>query len=124
MTGDNIVLLVPATPLLTAALLTIVPNYRIGARINVASCLVTFVLGLLLLENRPEPGLFLHVDDFNIYLIALTAFVAFTTAIFSGSSGAVTNVEMGTRVAPARQIPKAAAIHSGRLPASSPTWLP
>ena len=85
MTGDTIVLLVPAVPLATAALLAGIPSYRAGARINIAACLLTLGLGLSLLDHRPQPGLFLHVDDFNIYLISLTAFVAFTTAIFSAS---------------------------------------
>ena len=85
MSGDTIVLLIPITPLIAAALLSLIPNYRIGAGINIVACLLTFVLGLSLLDNRPQPGLFLHVDDFNIYLISLTAFVAFTTAIFSAT---------------------------------------
>ena len=85
MSGDTIVLLIPATPLIAAALLSLIPNYRIGAGINIVACLLTFGLGLSLLDNRPQPGLFLHVDDFNIYLISLTAFVAFTTAIFSAT---------------------------------------
>ena len=34
---------------------------------------------------RPEPGLFLIVDDVNVVFIVLNTFVGFTTSVFSGS---------------------------------------
>src|SRR5207248_4735422 len=34
---------------------------------------------------RPEPGLFLIVDDLNVVFIVLSTFVGFTTSVFSGS---------------------------------------
>ena len=76
------VLLVPAT---AAALLAVLPSYRLGAGVNVAAALVTFVAGLALLDQRPAPGQFLLIDDLNVFLIVLNTFVGFTTSAFSAS---------------------------------------
>src|SRR4029453_7994304 len=38
-----------------------------------------------LFRVQPEPGLYFFIDEFNIYLVALTAFVGFTTSLFSAS---------------------------------------
>jgi hydrogenase-4 component F len=72
-------------PLGAAVILAVVPSYRLAARINVAASFLTFLAGLALFDARPAPSLFLFVDDFNIYLVALTAFVGFTTSAFSAS---------------------------------------
>jgi hydrogenase-4 component F len=73
-------------PLGAAALLAILPGYQATARLNVAATFGTLLSALsLFVVERPAPGNYLFIDDLNIVFIALTAFVAFTTSIFSAS---------------------------------------
>src|SRR5262249_27863668 len=72
-------------PLLTAAALAFIDNYRLSARINVAASGVTVLAACFLLLDRPDPGRFLAVDDLNIVFILLNTFVGFTTGAFSAS---------------------------------------
>ena len=73
-------------PLGAAVVLAFIANWRLAAWLNVAASAATFIAATaLFVADRPSPGNLLLVDDFNIYLIALTAFVALTTAIFSAS---------------------------------------
>jgi hydrogenase-4 component F len=72
-------------PVLTALLLAVLPGYRLSARLNVAASAATLVAALLLFGSRPPPNAYLLVDDFNVYLIVLNTFVAFTTSVFSAS---------------------------------------
>ncbi len=72
-------------PLVSALVLAALPGYRLTARLNVLASLATFGAAASLLRARPEPGLYLLVDDFNIYLIVLNTFVGFTTSAFSAS---------------------------------------
>lgn len=73
-------------PLGAAVVLAFIANWRLAAWLNVAASAATFAAAAtLFVADRPAPGNLLLVDDFNIYLIALTAFVALTTAIFSAS---------------------------------------
>ena len=76
------VLLIPAV---AAALLAVLPGYRITARLNVLAALLTFLAALSLFFGRPDAGNYLLVDDLNIVFIVLTTFVAFTTSVFSAS---------------------------------------
>lgn len=77
------VLMIPAGG---AALLLLLPGYRIGAWGNVALSLVTFLAAAsLLVVPRPAPGSYLHLDDLNIVFIVLNTFVGFTAALFSAS---------------------------------------
>jgi len=76
------ILVVPAA---AAAILALLPGYRVTARLNVAASLLTFVIALALFTARPEPGRYLLVDDLNVVFIALNTFVAFTTSVFSAS---------------------------------------
>jgi hydrogenase-4 component F len=76
------VLIVPAS---AAALLALLPGYRVSARLNVAACLITFLAALALFAWRPATGRLLLVDDLNVVFIALNTFVAFTTSVFSAS---------------------------------------
>ena len=76
------ILLIPAV---AAGLLALLPGYRLTARLNIAASLLTFLAALVLFEARPAPGLYLRVDDFNVYLIVLNCFVGFTTSIFSAT---------------------------------------
>ncbi len=71
-------------PLLAAAVLALVPGYRLGARLNVLASAGTLAAALsLLVHARPGPDAWLLVDDLNIVFIVLTAFVGFTTSVFS-----------------------------------------
>ncbi len=73
-------------PLAAAALLVLMPGYRLSAWINVAASLLTFLAAAsLLVLDRPAPGDYLHVDDLNIVFIVLNSFVGFTAAYFSAS---------------------------------------
>ncbi|MFI5401069.1 MAG: hydrogenase 4 subunit F [SAR324 cluster bacterium] len=76
------VLLVPAA---SAAILALIPAYKLTARLNILASLATLVAALLLFFERPAPGLFLIVDDVNIVFIVLSTFVGFTTSVFSAS---------------------------------------
>ncbi len=73
-------------PILAAALLALLPGYRMPARLNVFASLLTFLAALsLFVTGQPAPGQYLLVDDLNIAFIVLNAFVGFTTSIFSAS---------------------------------------
>ncbi len=72
-------------PLLAAALLTLVPSYRLSARINILASLASFAAASLLLRHRPADNAFLFVDDLNIVFITLNTFVGLTTSLFSAS---------------------------------------
>ena len=76
-------------PLAGALLLAIVGERPAASRVNVAVSLLTWLasLALSLKVVRDGPLLVMNklffVDSFNVFLIALTAFVGFTTALFS-----------------------------------------
>ena len=76
------VLVIPAV---AAALLIVLPGYRIPSRLNVLAALLTFLAALSLFFSRPDAGNYLLVDDLNNVFIVLTTFVAFTTSVFSAS---------------------------------------
>ena len=82
MSAVTAILVVPA---LAAALLAVLPGYRITARLNMLVALATFLIALSLFFGRPPPGKYLHVDDLNNVFIVLTTFVGFTTSVFSAS---------------------------------------
>ncbi|EJJ25189.1 hydrogenase 4 subunit F [Rhizobium sp. CF142] len=73
-------------PVAAAALLALLPGYRMTARLNVAASLLTLLAALsLFVTERPAPGRYLLVDDLNIVFIVLNTFVGFTTSLFSAS---------------------------------------
>src|SRR5471032_1078848 len=73
-------------PVGAAALLALLPGYRLSARLNVLATLLTLAAALsLFLFERPEPGQYLLVDDLNVVFIVLNTFVGFTTSVFSAS---------------------------------------
>jgi hydrogenase-4 component F len=80
--GVGLILAVPAA---SAAVLALLPDYRLSARLNMASAFVTLLAALSLFFDKPAPGPYLNVDDLNIVFIVLTAFVGFTTSVFSAS---------------------------------------
>jgi len=80
------VLAVLGIPLGAAALLALLPGYRLTARLNVLASFLTLLAALsLFVIKRPEPGPYLLVDDLNIVFIALSTFVGFTTSVFGAS---------------------------------------
>jgi hydrogenase-4 component F len=72
-------------PLVSAALLSSIADYRLSARINVAASGLAFMLALLVVWQRPFPGRYIAIDDLNIVFILLNTFVGFTTSAFSAS---------------------------------------
>jgi hydrogenase-4 component F len=81
--------LVLMIPLAGVGVLALIGQWRHAGWVNISFNSATLVASLALadtvLRSGPlfSPGRLLHVDAFNVYLIALTAFVGFTTAIFS-----------------------------------------
>jgi hydrogenase-4 component F len=75
------------TPVAAAVILGCIPGryHRLAAQLNVVASLVTLASGLTLFASQPAPGLYFFIDEFNIYLVALTAFIGFTTSLFSAS---------------------------------------
>ena len=73
-------------PIGSAALLALLPGYRLTARLNVVASLATLIAALLLLVlPRPAAGAYVLVDDLNIVFVVLNSFVGFTTSLFSAS---------------------------------------
>ena len=70
-------------PCLGALFLVALPNYRVAAPLNVTLCALTLVSAALLYSHRPEPSLYLLVDDVNTVFLIIGALVGFTTSIFS-----------------------------------------
>ena len=81
----NAVALILGVPMATAMLLLFLPGYRLSARLNAGSALLTLLAALSLLFTRPAPGPYLLVDELNIVFIILNTFVGFTTSLFSAS---------------------------------------
>src|SRR5258708_9012534 len=73
-------------PIGSAALVAILPGYRLTARLNVVASLATFLSALsLFVIERPQPGPYVQIDDLNIVFIVLNTLVGFTTSIFSAT---------------------------------------
>jgi len=72
-------------PGIAVVVLAAVPNYRVGAWLNILASGLTFAAGVSLLFAPRLRTDILLIDDFNIYLVTLTTFVGFTTSIFSAS---------------------------------------
>ena len=73
-------------PICAAAVLAVLPGYRLTAGINILASLGTLLAALsLLVIERPQPGQYLLIDDLNIVFIVLNTFVGFTTSVFSAS---------------------------------------
>ena len=72
-------------PAVAAALLVVLPGYRLTATLNVTATFLTFLAAVSLFFGRPPPGPYLLVDDLNNVFIVLTTFVGFTNSVFSAS---------------------------------------
>ena len=83
------IVLVLGLPLAGAALLALVGHRPVAPAVNVAASLATFLAAAALTARVVTDGPLLlldrqfFVDPFNVFLVALTAFVGFTTAMFS-----------------------------------------
>ena len=78
--AEPLVLIVPAA---AAAILALLPSYRISSKLNVLATLITLSAALTLVVHRPNPSAYLLVDDLNVFLIVLNTFVGFTASAFS-----------------------------------------
>jgi hydrogenase-4 component F len=96
--GAMTIPLVLGVPAGAALLLALLSGYRLAAWLNVVASALTLAASLLPFVERPATSAFFLIDDFNIYLVALTAFVAFTTSLFSARY-VLHEVEIG-RLAP------------------------
>jgi len=77
--------LVLAIPAVAAFVLALTPGYRLSAALNMLASLATLAAAGSLFFVRPSGGLFLRVDDLSTVFIVLSAFVGFTTSVFSAS---------------------------------------
>jgi len=73
-------------PIGAAAVLALLPGYRLTSRLSVLASLMTLLAALSLFTVEPAaPGSYLLVDDLNIVFVVLNTFVGFTTSVFSAS---------------------------------------
>ena len=83
------ILAVLGTPLVGAALLAVIGGREAASTVNVAASFVTLLAAAALTARVLVDGPLLvldrqfFVDSFNVFLVALTAFVGFTTSLFS-----------------------------------------
>jgi len=85
MNAINPLVFILAVPAVAAAILALLPGYRLSARINVLASLLTFLAAISLFFRRPATDSYFLVDDLNIVFIVLTTFVSFTTSVFSAT---------------------------------------
>src|SRR5690242_14294589 len=89
MNDAHVVLAVLGIPLAAAACLACVRPSHVSRSLNVGLSFLTFAATLVLaartVENGPSFafGRAFFVDPLNVYLVALTAFVGWTTSLFS-----------------------------------------
>ncbi len=83
MTGQ--VYAVIAIPFASAAILTLLPGYRLTAALNVLASFLTLLAALNLLHMEGRTDAYLIVDEVNIVFIVLSALVGFTASWFSAS---------------------------------------
>ncbi len=80
------VVLVLLIPMVSAAVLAVLPGYRLTSRLSILASLLTLTAALALFVVEPRaPGAYLLVDELNIVFIAVSTFVGFTTSVFSAS---------------------------------------
>jgi len=77
------------SPLLGGVLLALIRKPELAAKLNILIGVTTFVFSLMLAmqvvghDAIDAMGGWFHLDAYNVFLVALTAFVGMTTAIFS-----------------------------------------
>jgi hydrogenase-4 component F len=72
-----------AIPAAGALVLAAIPGYRLSAALNAVVGASTFACACLLYAHRPEPSVYLLVDDVNTVFLIISALVGFTTSVFS-----------------------------------------
>jgi hydrogenase-4 component F len=72
-----------AIPALGAFLLAMIARYRLASIINVALCTLALACSVALYAYRPEPSLYLIVDDLNTVFLMVGSLVGFSTSVFS-----------------------------------------
>ncbi|HUI22366.1 MAG TPA: hydrogenase 4 subunit F [Methylocella sp.] len=72
-------------PVLAAAILAVLPGYRLSASLNMAAAFLALLAALSLFIQKPPPSPFILVDDLNIVFVVLNTFIGFTTSVFSAS---------------------------------------
>ena len=95
-----------ALPLAAAALLAVLPSYRLSAALNVAAAFAAFLASASLFVVAPPPNAYILIDDLNVVFIVLNTFVGFTASVFSAGPPGATNSPFGvvaTRMPPAIQ---------------------
>jgi hydrogenase-4 component F len=78
-------ILVFVIPAGAAAILALIPDYRVSSRVNMLASGLTLFAGLMLFLLPPYTDDYLLLDDLNIVFIVLNSFVGFTTSVFSAS---------------------------------------
>ena len=81
---DSVTLILLIPPI-AAALLAILPGYRLSARLNMLASFLTLLAALSLFFEHQQSSTYFLVDDLNIVFIVLNTFVGFTTSVFSAS---------------------------------------
>ncbi|MEI6557801.1 MAG: hydrogenase 4 subunit F [Rhodospirillaceae bacterium] len=81
--GDGALAVLLGGPIVAALLVMVLPGHGISAGLNALSSLLAFLASVVLLYQRPQPGLLIQVDDLNVVMITLTTFIAFTSSLFS-----------------------------------------
>ncbi len=81
----NPLIFVLAIPASAAALLALLPGYRVSSQVNVLASFATLLAALSLFIQHPAPDPYFLVDDLNIVFIVLSTFVGFTTSVFSAT---------------------------------------
>jgi hydrogenase-4 component F len=85
MNAINPLIFVLVIPAAAAAILALLPGYRLSSRINVLASLLTFLAAMSLFFRRPDTNSYFLVDDLNVIFIVLNTFVGFTTSVFSAT---------------------------------------
>jgi hydrogenase-4 component F len=85
LSSIDAVFLVLTIPAVAAAVLALLPGYRLSARVNVLASFLTLLAALSFFIERPITGDYILIDDLNIVFIVLSTFVAFTTSVFSAT---------------------------------------
>ena len=70
-------------PAVGALLLAAIARYRLASIVNVALCALTLASSAALYAYRPEPTLYLLVDDLNTVFLVVGSLVGFSTSVFS-----------------------------------------
>src|ERR1051326_649088 len=85
MMMSNALLMVLLIPGVSAAILALIPSYRVSSILNVLASLATLLFAISLLVRPPEPNDYFLIDDLNIVFVVLNTFVGFTTSVFSAT---------------------------------------